>query len=192
MSFNYDKNNLKYTLYDYRQFNIIEMIMLTPDTFVSLSEEGIQLWYDNNGMQKIATKFFDRIKSYNNSEISNCKLKKFNQDLFYLTFNVSKKQNSNNINVNLFNNFNKTNELVGLQFILFSASKIIKQGKFIEIFSINKINFAFCISDSQILTIGNDIKIMNFSDKKIFKIDKDCEILQYPITSAFYLTQDLI
>ena len=192
MTFNYDKNNLKYTLYDYRQFNIIEMIMLTPDTFVSLSEEGIQLWYDNNGMQKIATKFFDRIKSYNNSEISNCKLKKFNHDLFYLTFNVSKKQNSNNINVNLFNNFNKTNELVGLQFILFSASKIIKQGKFIEIFSINKINFAFCISDSQILTIGNDIKIMNFSDKKIFKIDKDCEILQYPITSAFYLTQDLI
>ena len=33
---------------------------------------------------------------------------------------------------------------------------------------------------------------MNFSDKKIFKIDKDCEILKYPITSAFYLTQDLI
>ena len=191
-SFNYDKNNLKYTKYDYRQFNIIEMIMLTPDTFVSLSEEGLQLWYDNNGIQKITTKFFDKIRSSNDSEISNCKLKKFNNDLFYLTFNVNKKQHSNNININLFNSFNKTNELLGLQFILFSANKIIKQGKFIELFSINKINFAFCISDSQILTIGDDIKIMNFSDKKIFKIDKDCEILKYPITSAFYLTQDLI
>ena len=192
VSFKYNKNNLKYTKYDYRQLNIMQMIMLKPDIFVSLTEEGLQLWYDNNGIQKITTQFFDKIKSNNNSEITNCELKRFNNDLFYLTFNVNKKQHSNNINVNLFNNFSNTNELLGLQFILFSANKIIKQGKFVEIFSINKINFAFCISETQILTIGDDIKIMNFLDKKIFKIDKECEILDNPISYACYLTQDLI
>ena len=192
ISFKYNKNNLKYTKYDYRQFNIIQMIMLTPDIFVSLTEEGLQIWYDNNGIQKITTQFFDKIKSNNNSDITDRELKKFNNDLFILSFNVNQKQYSNNINVNLYNSFNKTNELLGLQFILFSANKIIKEGKFIEVFSINKINFAFCISESKVLTIGEEIKILDFLNKKILQIDKDCEILQYPITYASYLTQDLI
>ena len=192
ISFKYNKNNLKYTKYDYRQFNIIQMIMLTPDIFVSLTEEGLQIWYDNNGIQKITTQFFDKIKSNNNSDITERELKKFNNDLFILSFNVNQKQYSNNINVNLYNSFNKTNELLGLQFILFSANKIIKEGKFIEVFSINKINFAFCISESKVLTIGEEIKILDFLNKKILQIDKDCEILQYPITYASYLTQDLI
>ena len=192
ISFKYDKNNLKYTKYDYRQFNIIQMIMLTPNIFISLTEEGLQLWYDNNGIQKIATQFFDKIKSNNNADITNCEIKKFNNDLFFLSFKVNQRQHSGSINVNLYNNFNKVNELLGLQFILFSADKIIKEGKFIEIFSINKINFAFCISDSQIITIGSEIKIIDFLNKKVFKIDKNCEILNYPITKVFYLTQDLI
>ena len=192
ISFKYDKNNLKYTKYDYRQFNIIQMIMLTPNIFISLTEEGLQLWYDNNGIQKITTQFFDKIKSNNNADITNCEIKKFNNDLFFLSFKVNQRQHSGSINVNLYNNFNKVNELLGLQFILFSADKIIKEGKFIEIFSINKINFAFCISDSQIITIGSEIKIIDFLNKKVFKIDKNCEILNYPITKVFYLTQDLI
>ena len=56
----------------------------------------------------------------------------------------------------------------------------------------NKINFAFCISSTQVMTIENDIKVMNFSNKKIFKIDKENEILKYPLTYARYLTQDLV
>ena len=191
ITFKYNKNNLNYTKYDYRQFNIIQMIMLTPNIFISLTEEGLQLWYENNGIQKITTQFFDKIKKNNNSEMDNLELKKFNNDLFYLTFNVNQKQN-NNININLLNNFCKINDLIGLQFILFSANKIITEGKFLEIFSINKIKFAFCINESQILTIGDGIKIMNAFDKKILKEDKDCEILNYPITFACYLIQDLI
>ena len=191
ITFKYNKNNLNYTKYDYRQFNIIQMIMLTPNIFISLTEEGLQLWYDNNGIQKITTQFFDKIKNNNNSEMANLELKKYNNDLFYLTFNVNQKQN-NNININLLNNFSKINDLIGLQFILFSANKIITEGKFLEIFSINKIKFAFCINESQILTIGDGIKIMNVFDKKILKEDKDCEILNYPITFACYLIQDLI
>ena len=192
VSFKYDKNKLKYTKYEYREFNIINMIMLTSDIFVSLTEEGLQFWYENNGIQKITTQFFDKIKCNNNADITNYELKKFNNDLFFITFNVNQRQHISNINVNLYNNFNKINELQGLQFILFSAKKIIKEKKFVEIFSINKINFAFCISESQVLTIGNDIKIMDFLNKKLFKIDKNCEILKYPLTYACHLTQDLI
>ena len=192
ITFKYDKNNLKYLKYDYRQFNIIQMIMLTPDIFVSLTEEGLQLWYDNNGIQKITTQFLDKIKTNNNSEMTNLELKKFSDDLFYLTFKICQKQNNNNINVNLLNNFNKINDLIGLQFILFSAKKIITEGKFLEIFSTNKIKFATCINESQILTIGDEIKIMDIFDKKILKTDKNCEILNYPITFACYLVQDLI
>ena len=192
VSYKYNKNNLKYTKYEYRQFNIIQMIMLTPDIFVTLTEEGLQLWYENNGIQKITSQLFDKIKSNNNADITSYQLKKFNNDLFFLSFDINQRQHSNNINVNLYNNFNKINELQGLQFILFSANKIIKEGKIVEIFSINKINFAFCISETHVMIIGNDIKIMDFKNKKVFKSDKNSEILKYPITYACYLTQDLI
>ena len=192
VSYKYNKNNLKYTKYEYRQFNIIQMIILTPDIFITLTDEGLQFWYENNGIQKLTSNFFDKIKSNNNADITNYQLKKFNNDLFFLSFDINQKQHSSSINVNLYNNFNKINELQGLQFILFSANKIIKEGKIIEIFSINKINFAFCISESQVMMIGNDIKIMDFTTKKIIKTDKNSDILKYPITYAFYLTQDLI
>ena len=160
------------------------MIMLTPDIFVTLTEEGLQLWYNNNGIQKITSQFFEKIKSNNNADITNYQLKKFNNDLFFLSFDINQKQHTSNINVNLYNNFNKVNELQGLQFILFSANKIIKEGKIVEIFSINKINFAFCISDNNIMLIGNDIKIMDYKNKKVIKNDKNSEILKYPITYA--------
>ena len=84
ISYKYNKNNLKYTKYEYRQFNIIQMIMLTPDIFVTLTEEGLQLWYNNNGIQKITSQFFEKIKSNNNADITNYQLKKFNNDLFFL------------------------------------------------------------------------------------------------------------
>ena len=192
ISYKYNKNNLKYTKYEYRQFNIIQMIMLTPDIFVTLTEEGLQLWYNNNGIQKITSQFFEKIKSNNNADITNYQLKKFNNDLFFLSFDINQKQHTSNINVYLYNNFNKVNELQGLQFILFSANKIIKEGKIVEIFSINKINFAFCISENNIMLIGNDIKIMDFKNKKVIKNDKNSEILKYPITYACYLIQDLV
>ena len=172
VSYKYNKNNLKYTKYEYRQFNIIQMIILTPDIFITLTDEGLQFWYENNGIQKLTSNFFDKIKSNNNADITNYQLKKFNNDLFFLSFDINQKQHSSSINVNLYNNFNKINELQGLQFILFSANKIIKEGKIIEIFS--------------------DIKIMDFTTKKIIKTDKNSDILKYPITYAFYLTQDLI
>jgi len=92
VSFKYDKNKLKYTKYEYREFNIINMIMLTSDIFVSLTEEGLQFWYENNGIQKITTQFFDKIKCNNNADITNYELKKFNNDLFFLTFNVNQRQ----------------------------------------------------------------------------------------------------
>ena len=192
-SFKYNKNNLKYTKFEYRQLNILQMIILTSDIFVSLTEDGIQLWYNNNGIQKISSEFFDKIKYKNNADITKYEIKKFNNDLFFLTFNVNKRHSNNNINVNLYNNFNKANELQGFQFILFSANKIIKEGKIIEIFSINKIDFAFPISSSHICTISkNEIKIINFQNKKLFKIDNKSEILKQPISYVRHLTQDLI
>lgn len=108
-SFKYNKNNLKYTKFEYRQLNILQMIILTSDIFVSLTEDGIQLWYNNNGIQKISSEFFDKIKYKNNADITKYEIKKFNNDLFFLTFNVNKRHSNNNINVNLYNNFNKAN-----------------------------------------------------------------------------------
>ena len=193
VSFKFDRNNLKYTKYEYRQFKIIQMIMLTPNIFVSLTEEGLQVWYDNNGVQKITAQFFDKIKNNNNSDISNCEIKKFDNDLFFLTFVVKQKQLNSNLYVNLNNIYNKINDLQGPQFVLFSANKIIKEGKIIEIFSINRIVFAFPISPSQVFTLNKEeIKVLDFRDKKLFKIDKNLDILKYPINYSCYLIQDLV
>ena len=192
VSFKFDKNKLKYTKYEYRQYKIIQMIMLSPDVFVSLTEDGLQVWFENNGMQKITAQFFDKIKNNNNSDIINYEIKKFDNDLFYLTFIVKQKQNNSNINANL-NNINKINELQGPQFVLFSLKKIIKEGKIIELFSINKIEFAYPISPSQVFTLNKEeIKIMDFRDRKLFKIDKNLDILKYPIKYSCYLVQDLV
>ena len=194
VSFKFDKNNLKYTKYEYRQYKIIQMIMLSADIFVSLTEEGLQIWYENNKkMEKITEEFFDKIKNNNNIDISNCEIKKFDCDLFYLTFTVKQRENNTNLNINLNRIYNKKNDLHGPQFVLFSVSKILKEGKIKEIFSINKIEFAFPISSSQVFTLRKDeIKILDFRDKKLFKIDKNLNILRYPINYSCYLIKDLV
>ena len=193
VSFKFDKNNLKYIKYEYRQYKIIQMIMLSTDIFVSLTEEGLQIWYENNKMQRLTAQFFDKIKNNNNSDISNYDIKKFDNDLFYLTFTVKQRQNNNNLSINLNNIYNKKNDLQGPQFVLFSMSKILKEGKIVELFSINKIEFAFPISSSQVFTLNREeIKILDFRDKKLFKIDKNLHILRYPINYSCYLIKDLV
>ena len=192
VSFKFSKNNLNYTKYEYSQFKILQMIMLSPGIFVSLTEEGLQIWNDNNnGIQKITVQFFDKIKN-NNSEISNCSIEKFDSDLFFLTFTVNQKQNSS-VNSSHSSNYNKKKDLQGPQFVLFSVSKIIKEGKIIELFSINRIEFAFPISSSQVFTLNKEeIKILDFRDKKLFKIDKNLDLLKFPINYSCYLINDLV
>lgn len=190
VSFKFDKNSIKYTKYEYRQFKIIQMIMMTPSIFVSLTEEGLQIWYESNGIQKITAQFFDKIKNNSNSDVRNCEIKKFDNDLFFLTFSVYQKQNSNSSQSLT---YNKISDLHGTQFVLFSISKILKEEKIVELFSINRINFAFPISPSQVFTLNKEeIKVLDFKDKKIFKIDKNLDILKYPINYSCYLIEDLV
>ena len=182
ISFKFETGKIKYTKYEYRQYNVIQMIMLTPQIFVSLTDEGLQLWYDNYGIQKITAQFFDKLKNQNNSNIKNCIIKKFDEDLFFLSFIMIPK--SQNI---------KTNDLQGPQFILFSAKKIINEGKIIESFSINKIEYAFPISPHQIFIINKgEIKIIDYREKKSFKVDKNLEILKNNISFSCYLIYDLV
>ena len=192
VSFKFDKNNIKYTKYEYRQFKIVQMIMMTPSIFVSLTEEGLQIWYERNGIQKITAQFFDKIKNNSNSDVRNCEIKKFDNDLFFLTFSVYQKQNSiNNSSQSL--TFKKISDLNGTQFVLFSINKILKEEKIVELFSINRIDFAFPISPSQVFTLSKEeIKVLDFRDKKIFKIDKNLDILKYPINYSCYLIEDLV
>ena len=189
-SFKFDRNNLKYMKYEYRQFKIIQMIMLSPGIFVSLTEDGIQVWYENNnGVQKITVQSLDKIKNSNNIDITNYELKKFNNDLFFLTYFIKQRQK----NSYLYNNYKNDNELKGQQFVLFSVSKIIKEGKIMELFSLNRIDFAFPISPSQVFTLNKEeIRVLDFRDKKLFKIDKNLDILKYPINYSSYLIQDLV
>ena len=174
ISFKFDEPHIKYTKYEYRQMNIFQMIMLTPQIFISLTDEGLQLWHDLNGIQKISAQFFDKLKNINTSEIKNRQLTKYDNDLFYLTFEMFPK----------YNNINKNkNELYGLQFVLFSAKKIITEGKIIELFSINKIDNAFPINEKQILIlIKNEIKIIDIYEKKIIKTDKNLQLLNIKIS----------
>ena len=185
ISFKFDYSNIKYTKYEYRQMNVLQMIMLTPDIFVSLTDEGLQLWHNYFGIQKISAQFFDKLKSINKSEIINRQLTKFNNDLFFLTFEMIPKYN---------NNFNKNSkELNGLQFVLFSSKKIIDEGKISELFSINRINNAFPINNNQIfISIGSEIKIIDFYQKKIVKSDKNLELFKFNITFAKHLFEDII
>ena len=189
-SFKFDRNNLKYMKYEYRQFKIIQMIMLSPGIFVSLTEDGIQVWYENNnGVQKITVQSLDKIKNSNNIDITNYELTKFNNDLFFLSYFIKQRQK----NSYLYNNYKNDNELKGQQFVLYSVSKIIKEGKIMELFSLNRIDFAFPISPSQVFTLNKEeIRVLDFRDKKLFKIDKNLDILKYPINNSSYLIQDLV
>ena len=193
ISYKYNKNNLKYTKYEYHQFKIIQMIMLSPGIFVSLTMEGLQVWYENKGIKKITVQFSEKIKSKDNYDITNCEIKKYDNDLFYLTFIVNQRQNNTNIRIDLNHLYDEVNDSHGHQFFLFSIDKIIKEGKITELYFINKIQFAYPISSSQVFTINKEeIKILDFRHKKLFKIDKNLDILKYPIKYSSYLTQDLV
>ena len=184
ISFKFEEPHIKYTKYEYRQMNIFQIIMLTPQIFISLTDEGLQLWHDSNGIQKINAQFFDKLKSINTSEIKNRQLTKYDDDLFFLTFEMYPK----------YKNLNKNkNELYGLQFVLFSAKKIINEGKITELFSINKIDNAFPINKKQILiVIKNEIKIIDIYDKKLIKTDKNFPLLNINISFSKYIFDNII
>ena len=186
ISFKFEYPHIKYTKYEYKQMNVLQIIMLTPKIFISLTDEGLQLWHESFGIQKITSQFFDKLKSINNSEIINRNLEKFDDDLFFLTFEIIPKYNNNNLNKNI-------TELKGFQFVLFSANKIINEGKISELFSINKINTAFPINKKAIfVSVKNEMKIIDIIEKKIIKVDQNLELLKFNISFAKHLFEDII
>ena len=176
LSYKYDEPHIKYTKYEYRQIQVLQMIMLSPRIFVALTEEEIILW---NDPLKISFPYFERFRNNKNLEILNKNLTKFNDDLFYLTYEiVSKKENDNDI---------------GLQFVLYSAKMIIKEGKICEYFFINKIENVFPINENQVFVInGRSMQIIDITNKKIAKTDINLEYLNFDISYAKYLFNDLI
>ena len=128
----HDEQNIKYTKYEYRQIKVLQMILLTPRIFIVLTEEEIILWNDS---LKISLSFFDKYRNNQNLEILNKNLIRFDDDLFSISYEIKSK------------NQKKTNEDdIGFQYYLFSAKKIINEGKISEIFFINKINIYNLIS----------------------------------------------
>ena len=184
ISFKFDYSSIKYTKYEYRQMNVLQMIMLTPKIFISLTDEGLQLWHDSFGIQKISAQFFDKLISINkSSEIINKSLTKFDNDLFFLTFEIIPKNNNKNNEI----------ELKGLQFVLFSAKKIINEGKISELFSINKVKTAFPISPKEVfISMKSEMKIIDIYEKKIKKVDKNLELFKFDISFAKHLFNDII
>ena len=186
ISFKFEYPHIKYTKYEYKQMNVLQIIMLTPKIFISLTDEGLQLWHESFGIQKITSQFFDKLKSINNSEIINRNLEKFDDDLFFLTFEIIPKYNNNNLNKNI-------TELKGFQFVLFSANKIINEGKISKLFSINKINTTFPINKKKIfVSVKNEMKIIDIIEKKIIKVDQNLELLKFNISFAKHLFEDII
>ena len=113
-------------------------------------------------------------------------MEKFDDDLFFLTFEIIPKYNNNNLKKNI-------TELKGFQFVLFSANKIINEGKISELFSINKINTAFPINKKTIfLSVKNEMKIIDIIEKKIIKVDQNLELLKFNISFAKHLFEDII
>ena len=184
ISFKFDYSSIKYTKYEYRQMSVLQMIMLTPKIFISLTDEGLQLWHDSFGIQKISAQFFDKLISINkSSEIINKSLTKFDNDLFFLTFEIIPKNNNKNNEI----------ELKGLQFVLFSAKKIINEGKISELFSINKVKTAFPISPKEVfISMKSEMKIIDIYEKKIKKVDKNLELFKFDISFAKHLFNDII
>ena len=176
LSYKYDEPHIKYTKFEYRQIQVLQMIMLTPRIFIALTEEEIILW---NDPLKISFPYFERFRNNKNLEIRNKNLTKFNDDLFYLTYEIfSKNENANDI---------------GLQFVLYSAKKIINEGKISELFFINKIEKVFPIKDNQVFVInGKNMQIIDIIKKRIVKTDNNLEYLDFDISYAKYLFNDLI
>ena len=175
----YNEKHIKYTKYEYRQIKVLQMIMLTPRIYIVLTEEEIILWNDS---LKISMVFFEKYRNNPNYEILNKSLAKFDEDLFSLTYEIiSKKVNKNN------------NDTTKLQFFLFSAKKIINEGKISEIFFISEVNQIFPINKNQVFTAnGKNIQIIDIISKKIIKEDDNLGYLDFDISYAKYLFNDLI
>jgi hypothetical protein len=126
--------------------------------------------------------FFEKYRNNPNYEILNKSLAKFDEDLFSLTYEIiSKKMNKNN------------NDTTKLQFFLFSAKKIINEGKISEIFFISEVNQIFPINKNQVFTAnGKNIQIIDIITKKIIKEDDNLGYLDFDISYAKYLFNDLI
>ena len=175
----HDEQNIKYTKYEYRQIKVLQMILLTPRIFIVLTEEEIILWNDS---LKISLSFFDKYRNNQNLEILNKNLIRFDDDLFSIIYEIKSK------------NQKKTNEDdIGFQYYLFSAKKIINEGKISEIFFINKINQAFPINKNQIFVInGKKIQIIDILSKDIIKEDNNLDYIQFDISNAKYIFNDLV
>ena len=175
----HDEQNIKYTKYEYRQIKVLQMILLTPRIFIVLTEEEIILWNDS---LKISLSFFDKYRNNQNLEILNKNLIRFDDDLFSISYEIKSK------------NQKKTNEDdIGFQYYLFSAKKIINEGKISEIFFINKINQAFPINKNQIFVInGKKIQIIDILSKDIIKEDNNLDYIQFDISYAKYIFNDLV
>ena len=175
----HDEQNIKYTKYEYRQIKVLQMILLTPRIFIVLTEEEIILWNDS---LKISLSFFDKYRNNQNLEILNKNLIRFDDDLFSISYEIKSK------------NQKKTNEDdIGFQYYLFSAKKIINEGKISEIFFINKINQAFPINRNQIFVINEKkIQIIDILSKDIIKEDNNLDYIQFDISYAKYIFNDLV
>ena len=175
----HDEQSIKYTKYEYRQIKVLQMILLTPRIFIVLTEEEIILWNDS---LKISLSFFDKYRNNQNFEILNKNLVRFDDDLFSISYEI------NSINQNGINEDN-----VGLHFFLFSAKKIINEGKISEIFFINKINQAFPINNNHIFVVTEKkIQIIDILSKNIIKEDNNLDYIQFDISYAKYIFNDLV
>ena len=179
LSFKYDEPHIKYTKYEYRQIKVLQMIMLTPRIFIVLTEEEIILWNDS---LKISYAYFEKFRNNKNFEIKDKTLNKFDDDLFWLSYEIEPKKNNKN-----------GKDMIGLQFVLYSAKKIINEGKITELFLINKIDHIFPINVNQVFAIiKKKIQIIDISTKKVVKTDNNLEYIIFPVSYANYLFNDLI
>ena len=179
LSYKFDENDIKYTKYEYRQINVLQMIMLTPRIYVVLTEEEIILWNDS---LKISVPFFEKYRNDKNLVIINKNLTKFDEDLFYLSYEIIlKKENK------------KDKEMKPLQFLLFSAKKVINEGKIREIFFVNNIDKVFPISKKEIFTIiDNKIRIKDITSINKVKEDNNLGYINFDISYAKFIFNDLI
>ena len=179
ISYKYDENNIKYTKYEYRQIYALQMIMINPKIFICLTEDEILLWNENI---KISAPYLEKYKNNKNIEIIDKNLTKFDEDLFYLSYKIKTKKDNKN-----------KNDSDEPQFILFSAKKIIKEGKIAELFFINKINNVFPINNNQIfIFVNSEIQIIDINSKKLVKTDKNLKYFEIKLSYAKHLFDDLI
>ena len=179
ISYKFEESHLKYTKYEYRQISVLQMIMINPKIFICLTEDEILLW---NESLKISAQYLEKYRNNKYLEIINKKITKFDDDLFFFSYEIISK-----------NGIKIKKENTGVQFFLYSATKIINEGKITELFFINHINNAFPINKNQIfVSIGHQIQIIDINSKKILQKDNNLEYLKFEISYAKHLFNDLI